>query len=122
MAEMDFFTEDSLVHCSLNLVIEDVVGQVVMESRTDFLKTRPSFDPGTHRVVVEIPRLSLRPGAYTVGFRLHTNSGSDSFVADSERVKLEVDGPQAGGLLDVPCEWSWGRVEASSSGFLQGGT
>jgi lipopolysaccharide transport system ATP-binding protein len=120
MAEMDFFTEDRLVDCSLHFVIEDVVGQVLMQSRTDFLEMRPCFDPGMHHVVVEIPRLSLSAGAYSISFRLHTTTGGKAVTVDSERVKLEVDGPQVGGLLDVPCRWSWEPVEAPSPELVRG--
>jgi hypothetical protein len=120
VAEMDLFTERLLVDCSMNFVIEDVVGQVVMQSRTDFLQMRPTFDPGMHHVAVEIPRLSLRAGAYTIWFRLHTTTGEDRAAVDSERVKLDVDGPQVGGLLDVPCRWSWQRVGEPSSELVRG--
>jgi lipopolysaccharide transport system ATP-binding protein len=120
LAQVQFHTKDRLVDCHLSLVIEDVVGHLVVHCRSDVLGIRPSFDPGTHHIFIEMPRLSLRGGAYTIGFRLLANGGGDAVAVDSERVKLEVDGPRVGGLLDVPCRWSWERVEASSPELVRG--
>lgn len=110
VAEIDFYTEYHLPDCYLNFVIEDSEGRFIVHSRTDLFGMRPSFDPGLHRVRVEMPRLSLRTGVYSLWFRLYVNSGDITEVADSERVMVQVNGPQIGGLLDVPCQWSWVNI------------
>jgi lipopolysaccharide transport system ATP-binding protein len=114
VAEMDFYTEYCLSNCYLNLVIEDPDGRFLVHSRTDTFDTWPTFDPGLHRVRAEVPRLGLRAGVYTLWFRLYVNSGDVSEMADSDRVLLEVKGPQVGGLVDVPCHWSWKPIEVSA--------
>ncbi len=111
-AEMDFYTEYRLPDCYLNFVIEDSEGRFLVHSRTDLYNLRPDFDAGMHRIRIEIPRLCLRAGIYTLWFRLYVNKGAVTEMADSERIMLEVDGPQVGGLVDVPCNWSWMKVNA----------
>lgn len=111
-ADMVFYTEYFLKDSYLNLVIEDTEGRFMIHSRTDACNLRPSFEPGTHRVRVEIPRLGLRAGVYTLWFRLYINRGEILEMADSERIMLEVEGPQVGGALNVPCKWSWEIISA----------
>jgi len=106
-AEIKLYTQYYLRDAYLNFVIENLEGQYVVHSRTDQFGLRPNFAPGTHRVRVEIPRLSLRAGVYSLWFRLYVNSGEVTEMVDSERIALEVKGPQVGGMLDVPCHWSW---------------
>jgi len=115
IAEMDFYTEYYLRNCYLNFVIEDAEGRYLVHFRTDLLGIYPTFERGLHRVRVEIPRLGLRAGIYTVWFRLYASNGEITEMADSERIMLEVSGPQVGGLVDVPCHWSWMPVEISST-------
>ncbi len=105
--EIDLFTENILSDSYLNLVIENSEGQFLIHSRTDFYGERPSFAPGFHRIKIEIPRLSLRAGVYTLWFRLYVNTGEVTDMADSERVMLEVEGEPVGGIVNVPCTWSW---------------
>ncbi len=114
IVEMDFYTEIKLPSCFLNLHVEDVEGRSLIHSRTDQFGANPTFDPGIHRVKVEIPRLGLRAGVYTLWFRLYVDCNEVSERADSERLMLEVHGPQTSGLLDVPCRWSWDRSELAS--------
>jgi homopolymeric O-antigen transport system ATP-binding protein len=106
-ASFDFHTDRRLPKCYLNLVIEDVDGRFLIHSRTDWFDARPTFEAGLHNVTIEIPRLSLRAGMYTLWFRLYVNSDDITEMIDSERVPLYVKSPQVGGLLDVPCKWSW---------------
>jgi lipopolysaccharide transport system ATP-binding protein len=106
-ASIDFHTDRRLPKCYLNLVIEDVDGRFLIHSRTDWFDARPTFEAGLHNVTIEIPRLSLRAGMYTLWFRLYVNSDDITEMIDSERIPLNVKGPQVGGLLDVPCKWSW---------------
>ena len=110
-ASIDFQTDRRLPKCYLNLVIEDVDGRYLIHSRTDWFDARPTFEAGQHNVTIEIPRLSLRAGMYTLWFRLYVNSDNITEMIDSERVPLYVKGPQVGGLLDVPCKWSWKPCE-----------
>ena len=111
--EMDFFTERRLPRCYINFVVEDAEGRTLIHSRTDMLGELPTFEPGLHHVEVEMPRLSLRAGVYSLWFRLFSNAGDAVEMADSERVMLEVTGPQVGGLVDVPCHWSWTEVQTT---------
>ena len=111
VAEMDFFTDHPLPACYLNFVIEDGDGRFLVHSRTDLFDLWPSFGPGLHRVRVDVPRLGLRGGVYTLWFRLYVAAGGVTEMADSDRAMLEVDGPQVGGLVDVPCSWSWTEVK-----------
>jgi len=106
-ASIDFYTEHHLPKCYLNFVVEDMEGHFLIHSRTDLLGARPSFDPGVHKVTVKVPRLYLRAGMYTLWFRLYVNTGDITETADSERIPLEIKGTQIGGLLNVPCHWSW---------------
>jgi lipopolysaccharide transport system ATP-binding protein len=114
VAEMGFFTNKSLSHCYLNFVVEDLDGRFVIHSRTDVMDLWPTFDKGLHRIQVEIPRLSLRSGIYTVWFRLYVTDSGVPKTLDSERAMLEVNGPQVAGLVDVPCRWSWTRSSSDS--------
>jgi homopolymeric O-antigen transport system ATP-binding protein len=110
IAEFNFYTEHYLPKCYLNLVIEDAEGRSLVHSRTDLHNLWPSFNSGVHCVRVETSRLSLRAGIYTLWFRLYVSTGGITEMADSERIMLEVDGPQIGGLVDVPWSWSWESV------------
>ncbi len=110
-ASMDFRTDRRLVGCYLNLVVEDVEGRFLIHSRTDWLGERPTFETGRHNVTIEIPRLSLRAGMYTLWFRLYVDSDNITEIIDSERIPLYVKTPQVGGLLDIPCKWSWKPIE-----------
>jgi lipopolysaccharide transport system ATP-binding protein len=112
VAEMDFYTSFRLPKCYLNLVIEDSEGRFLVHSRSDLFNLWPSFEPGAHRVRFEAPRLSLHSGVYTLWFRLYGGASDTTEIADSERIMLEVTGPQVGGLVDIPCRWSWSRIEA----------
>jgi lipopolysaccharide transport system ATP-binding protein len=107
IAEVDIYTERRLPKCYLNFVIEDSEGQLLVHSRTDLYDMWPAFDPGMHRVRVDIPRLSLRGGVYSLWFRLYADTGMLTETADSERTMLEIKGPQVGGAVDIPCHWSW---------------
>jgi len=107
IADMDFYTEYRLTKCYMNFIIEDSEGRLLIHSRSDMLDIWPTFDPGLHSVRVEVPRLGLRSGVYSLWFRLFVDSGEVTQMADSERIMLEVSGPQAGGLVDIPCHWSW---------------
>ncbi len=114
-AEMEFFTDRRLPNSYLNLHIDDAEGLSVIHTRTDMFGERPTFEPGLHHVRVNIPRLSIRAGIYSLWFRLFNNSGEEMEIADSERIMLEVDGPQVGGMVSVPCEWSWSEAEIPTS-------
>lgn len=107
LVEMDFFSEFELLSCLLNLVIEDGEGRYIIHSRTDQLDLKPTFSSGIHHVGVRIPRLSLRAGIYSVWFRIYINSNHPTMVADSDRIMLNVEGPQVTGLVDLPCFWSF---------------
>jgi lipopolysaccharide transport system ATP-binding protein len=110
-ASMDFQTDRPLPKCFINLVIEDMDGRFVIHSRTDWCDARPNFEAGVHTVTIRIPRLSLRAGTYALWFRLYIDSDNITESADSERIPLYVTAPQVGGLVDVPCSWSWKPVE-----------
>ena len=57
---------------------------------------------------VELPRLGLCAGMYALWFRLTYVNAADQFeVVDSNRVILDVEGSQPGGIVDIPCHWSW---------------
>ena len=107
IAEMEFFTDKPLPKCFLNFVIEDMESRFLVHSRTDVADLWPEFDVGLNSVRVELPRLGLRSGVYTLWFRLYVNTGGLTEIADSERLMLEVNGPQVSGLVDIPCRWSW---------------
>jgi len=111
IAEIDIYTERRLPRCYLNFVIEDPEGRLLVHSRTDLFELWPTFDPGMHRVRIDIPRLSLRGGVYSLWFRLYATTGDVTEMADSERIMLEINGPQVGGLVDIPCRWSWRPIE-----------
>ncbi|MCK4826978.1 hypothetical protein KA005_65195, partial [bacterium] len=106
-AEVDFFTQHYLPKCYWNFVIENSEGNFVFHSRTDLYYENIAFDPGMHRVIIKIPRVSMRAGVYTLWFRLYVSAKDAVEVADSEKIMLEIKGPQIGGYLDVPCEWAW---------------
>jgi hypothetical protein len=57
--EMDFYTDHRLPKCYLNFVIEDPEGRLLVHSRTDLFDMWPGFDPGLHRVRVELPRSAM---------------------------------------------------------------
>ena len=120
VAEMEFYTDHRLHRCYLNFVIEDPEGRFLVHSRTDLLDKWPSFEPGLHRVRVEVPRLGLRAGVYTLWFRLYVDTAGKTEMADSDRMMLEVNGPQVGGLLDVPCMWSWTPMETPQLSRAEG--
>ena len=109
VVDVEFFTEKSLTDCYLNLVVENSESEFLIHSRTDFYGEKPSFAPGLHTVTVEIPRISLRAGVYTAWFRLYVNGEEATEIADSERLMLEIEGESVGGIVDVPCSWSWTR-------------
>ncbi|MCK4792773.1 MAG: hypothetical protein KAV87_54090, partial [Desulfobacteraceae bacterium] len=109
-AEVDFYTEYNLSNCYWNFVIEDSEGRYIVHSRTDQQNEKPIFIPGIHRVDVNIPRLCIRAGVYTLWFRLFVSTGDLVETVDSDPIMLEVSGPQVSGYLDIPCKWSWRHV------------
>jgi homopolymeric O-antigen transport system ATP-binding protein len=105
--EVQVYTKRLLTRCNLNLVIEDSEGRFIFHHRTDFDDLWPSFEPGRHRIITEIPRLSLASGAFSVWFRLYNDTGESTVVADSDKVVIHVHGRSVGGILNIPCHWSW---------------
>ena len=104
--EIRLHTANVLRECYLNLVVEDSESRVVIHLRSDMLGALPTIAPGQHSIRVHIPRLSIRAGVYTVWFRLYSNKSDIFEEIDSERIMLEVDGPQISGMVDVACQWT----------------
>ena len=103
--EVTLYNTYTLPNCYLNLVVEDSEDRALIHSRTDLMGSYPTIPPGTHKIRIHIPRLSIRAGVYTVWFRLYSNNREVFQILDSERIMLEVDGPQVGGMVDVACRW-----------------
>ena len=109
--EAELSSDRPISHCYLNLHVDDGDGRSMIHSRTDFIGLAPKFEPGVHRLGVELSRLNLRAGAYTVWLRLFLVEGLNDRIVDSERVLLEVPGFGLGfGLVDVPVKWSWSML------------
>jgi len=104
--EITLYNAIALQECYLNLVIEDSEGRTIIHSRTDMLGVCPTIEPGMHKIHIHLPRLSIRAGVYTIWFRLYSNKDDNFHLLDSERIMLEVDGPQVSGMIDVPCNWT----------------
>jgi len=104
--EIRFHNSNVLQECYLNLVLEDSESRAIIHSRTDMLGACPTIAPGYHTIRIHIPRLSIRAGVYTAWFRLYSNKGAIFEILDSERIMLEVDGPQVSGMVDVACQWT----------------
>lgn len=111
VAETELFTDQYLENCYLNFVIEDTEGRYIIHSRTDSSGVRPSFSPGIHRVAIDIPRVSLRSGVYAAWFRLYVDNRNITRIVDSQRIMLQIEGPQVGGIVDLPLRWTWTRTE-----------
>ncbi|MDQ6911314.1 MAG: ABC transporter ATP-binding protein [Verrucomicrobiota bacterium] len=102
----EFSTDRTLKDCYLNLVVKDENGQFLVHTRTDLAGLQnPTFQPGQYRVAVDIPRLAIRAGVYSVLFSIYANGGDVN--VSSEPVMLPVEGQQEGGLVQLPCQWSW---------------
>ncbi|MCZ7663052.1 MAG: ABC transporter ATP-binding protein [Thermoleophilia bacterium] len=116
-AVMELETDRLLERAYVNCVVEDVEGRYMVHVRTDVQRLYPTFRPGLHRVTVRFPRASLRTGVYTLWFRVFVSSSDVDELVDSERLMLQVEGPQVGGLIDVPCEWSFESGDESDDGI-----
>ncbi len=102
----EFRTDQTLKDCYLNLVVKDESGQFLVHTRTDLAGLQnPTFEPGQYCVAVDIQRLAIRAGVYSLLFSIYANGG-DVHVS-SEPVMLPVQGQQEGGLVQLPCQWSW---------------
>jgi len=114
--ELTFTTGRELPDCYINLHVEDRRGQVVIHSRTDFVGKNPSFKPGTHKVSINIPRLSLNPGSYSVWFRIYAKYKDETHLADSDRIMIDVGGKIKDSMstLEIPSSWQWSKVDDKS--------
>ncbi len=109
-AEIDFFTEENIKTAYLNFVIEDHEGKFLIHSRTDFYGLYPSFETGMYRVRVEVPRIGLKAGTYSIWFRIYVKNKDKVDFADSEKLPLLIEGSFEGGLLNIPIKWNWDKI------------
>lgn len=109
-AKISFSSEDQISGCFVNLLIENESGVVAIHSRTDHEgQKNPTFAKGSHKLSVEIPRLGLIPGKYSLWFRLYSKNGSKALTIDSPRVEFEVGGLAIDSISPVstPTKWHW---------------
>ncbi|MEK7594269.1 MAG: ABC transporter ATP-binding protein [Patescibacteria group bacterium] len=111
-ASLDFETENDLSECFVNLHIESEAGVMAIHSRTDNNgEKNPSFDKGSHTISVELERLGLIPGDYSMWFRLYSKNGKKSVVVDSPRAEFKVGGIVIDSIspISVPTKWHWDK-------------
>jgi len=97
-------------------ILEDANGSPMIVAPVSH-RELPLNEPGGHEIKVRFPALWLRPGIYSVHFKLLANTaGSDSARFLSESVMLDVSGTgdpeMLLGCLAPPAEWYAGQAIA----------
>ncbi len=112
VVQINFVTNIQLANCYMNFVVKDGNGQLIIHTRNDFVGlSNLVFEPGNHNLQITIPRLSLKAGIYSIIFSIYVNSIDTFIYLESEPHVLEVIGRQEGGIMDIPCEWKFGKYE-----------
>lgn len=105
--QADFVSSKILPNTYVNFVIKDEKGQFIWHTRNDLAGLENfEFQPGTYRIEVRIPRLSIRSGVYSLFCSIYVNSFDVTEHITSDPVMFVVDGPQEGGIVQTPCTWS----------------
>lgn len=112
-AALAFNTSENLKDCFVNLLIENESGVMAIHSRTDHTGDKnPDFANGKHNLSVELPRLGLIPGKYSMWFRLYSKNGTKPLVIDSPRVEFDVNGLAIDSIspISTPTHWHWDKA------------
>jgi lipopolysaccharide transport system ATP-binding protein len=105
-AEVQLFTETRLDGSLINLLIEDLSGEILSDIRTDYQDLRPTFQQGYHKLLVELPALHLSSGKYRLRFRISALDEPVPIWVDSEQKIFEVSGgPKTLGVVNPPVTW-----------------
>jgi len=111
----DMHLQSSLPSFILYCIIEDSEGNVLVHARTDNLELRHLNQPGTHEVIVSFPVLWLKPGVYSVHFKLIGSTlapGRARFVSDSAMLDVRGDVPPETLLGSIAPSVQWAATEA----------
>jgi len=102
-AEVEFSLKEPLPNCLINFFAEDSAGRFALHNRQDF---KQFGKKGRYKIVMKLPRLSLRPGGYSTWFRFVAKKKYGEYALDSDRVVIQVDGKQElQSIVDIPAEW-----------------
>jgi ABC-type polysaccharide/polyol phosphate transport system ATPase subunit len=88
LVEAEFETTRRLDPLEVNLTVQDADGRVAIHLRSDFDGCYPVFEPGRHRLAVDLESLNLESQIYFLWLRLVARE--PLVIADSEPVPLEV--------------------------------
>jgi len=102
---------EKLFDYKLFCIIQDVDGQIIVHSEEKNQKNFPAIcTPGDYKITVNFPALWLKPGVYSVFFKLITASGKNGhtrFLSNSIAIDVENEVPSEMllGNLTPPLKW-----------------